>query len=365
MKWDYENSLLQVSGSIYRYYGIDRGHGSDMETDRFLERARPRCIVALLIDAMGTEVLAYHLPEDSFFRRHLVKTVTTVYPTATTAATTAFLTGRSPAENGWFGWNQYFAEEDDNVILFMNRSQYGGKTYPPGWSEKKLPVEKIFDVLPAQGVRCDSLWPGWAPHNPCASFDELLDTALSLSRENQFLYVYWDQLDSFMHRNGMSSEKTREMLEDLDEKTAAFAAKLPEDTVLLVIADHGMCDVRGRDITGDEELCSFFRHEPALEPRCCAFYIKEGMEQKFETAFNERFKDDYILLKKEEIIREGWFGENMPHQYEQYLGDCIAIAVSDAEIRYRRANIMRGDHAGITEKERRIPVILYAKEKHE
>ncbi len=366
LKWEYENSILQISGSLHRWYGLERGHGSDPETDRYLETYRPRCVIALLIDAMGTEVLKAHLPEDSFFRRHLIKSVSTVFPTATTAATTAFLTGRSPAENGWLGWNQYFQEEDDNVILFRNMSQYGPGIYPPGWSEKTLPVVKIYDALTKKGIKADSVWPGWSFHNACGTFDELLDTALSLSAENEFLYVYWDDLDTFMHRNGMHAAKTGRLLAELDRKTAAFAGKLPEDVVLLVIADHGMTDVTPVDISSDAYLCSMFRHDPALEPRAAAFYIRAGKEAEFAAYFRSLYGDDYILADRAAVISSQLFGKGKPaERFAEFTGDYIAIAHGDKEIRYRPRSDVKGDHAGITDEEKQIPLILYCSKKHE
>ena len=62
LNWDYEENLLRISGSLFRYYGIDRGHGSDPQLDHYLETRKPRCVIALLIDAMGISILKQHHP---------------------------------------------------------------------------------------------------------------------------------------------------------------------------------------------------------------------------------------------------------------------------------------------------------------
>lgn len=360
LHWDYEENLLKISGSLYRYYGIDRGHGSDPELNRYLESRRPRCVIALLIDAMGISILEKHLDHGSFFRSHLLKQVSTVYPPTTTAATTSFLSGHSPAENGWLGWNQYFKEQDDNIILFLNRSQYRQKKYPPGWSTEALPAEKIYDVLNERGIPADSVWPGWAPHHPCGTFPELLDTAGQLSHGCRFIYAYWDQFDDLLHENGTDGPEVREQLEILDSTVQSFAGTLPEDTVLLCIADHSQINVESYDLSSDEAICACFAHDPALERRTTAFYIRPGKEAEFEKLFRERFPDQFLLLDHKETVESGIFGPGIPSErFEEFIGDYTAFALTPLQLDYKRASIMKGNHAGMVEAERYIPVIVY------
>ena len=360
LNWDYEENLLRISGSLFRYYGINRGHGSDPQLDHYLEKRKPRCVIALLIDAMGISILKQHLPADSFFRKHLLKQVSTVYPPTTTAATTSFLSGHSPAENGWLGWNQYFKEQDDNIILFLNRSQYRLKKYPPDWSTEALPAEKIYDMLNERGIPADSVWPGWAPHHPCRTFTELLDTAGRLSQSSRFIYAYWDQFDDFLHEHGTDGPEVREQLEKLDNAVQAFAGTLPEDTVLLCIADHSQINVEHYDLSADEELCACFAHDPALEQRTAAFYIKPGMETAFEALFRKRFPDQFLLLSHAETVQSGIFGPGIPSErFEEFIGDYTAFALTPLQLDYRRGYDMKGNHAGMVEAERYIPVIVY------
>ncbi len=65
-------------------------------------------IVVLLIDGMGSRLLKPNWKRTVFCGRISSKEVTTVYPSTTSAATTSVLSGKSPAENGWIGWHQYF-----------------------------------------------------------------------------------------------------------------------------------------------------------------------------------------------------------------------------------------------------------------
>ena len=121
LTWDHHNSILQLSGSLFQHYGIERVHGTDCDVDAWLRKTRPRCVISLLIDAMGISIMAKHLPEDSFLHSHLLKEITTVFPPTTAAATTSYRSGYSPAETGWLGWNQYFPEKDDELTRAVIR----------------------------------------------------------------------------------------------------------------------------------------------------------------------------------------------------------------------------------------------------
>ncbi len=360
MNWDYEHSILQISGSLYKYYGIDRGHGSDPQLDEYLSRIQPRCIIAVLIDALGTSILNKHLEAGDFFRRYRLKDVSSVLPPTTTAATTAFLTGHSPAENGWLGWNQYFQEEQDHIILFRHSGIFSGRQYPDGFAEERLPVDKIYDVLNEHGIPADSLWPGWSQHNPCMTYQDMLDQALAMSKENRFLYAYWDDLDTFLHEYG--TEAGGNMVHILNDQTEQFAAKLPADTVLLVVADHSQIDVQNYALDLDEELCACMSREPALEQRITAFYVRKDMQDKFVRIFRKRFGDRFLLLSKAEVLSSRIFGPGVPSpRLEEFIGDYLSIALTPLSLNYRKPDTIRGNHAGMVPEERYIPVILFNK----
>ncbi len=357
--WNYHHSLLQVSGSLFHYFGIDRGHGTDQDVDVWLKN-KPSCIVALLIDAMGTSILEKHLPKDAFLRKHMRKSVSTVFPPTTTAATTSFLSGKSPLENGWIGWNQYFDEVDDQVILFLNKSQYKDIFYAPGWSETKLPVEKIYDALNEKGIPADSIWPFWSQHNPSDTFDDLLENIRQLSQTNRFLYAYWDAFDDLLHENGTESIIIKKQLQEYNDKLEAFVQTLAEDVSLMVIADHSQINIQHYDLASDEELCSCLRKAPSLEPRTTAFFIKEGRKKEFKEAFITKFADQFLLLTKEEMLSSGILGEGIPHKrIEDFLGDFVAIAKTPLQLDYKKGYQIKGNHAGLVEEERFVPLILY------
>lgn len=360
MRTDYESGLLQVSAAIHNYYGIDTGYCADETVSAWLKDHGFRCLIVLLVDAMGSFILNALLDRDTFLHQYKSKSVMTVFPPTTTAATTSLLTGKSPAENGWIGWNQYFDELDDEVILFLEQSYYGKNQYP-GFIRKKLPVTWIMDKLRLRGIHAESVWPSFGKENPCHTFAELCDKTRELSyrQDVRFIYAYWDGFDDLMHMNGTKAPVVHKTLRHIDEEITHMAYNLPEDTGLLVLADHGMTDITTYDISTDKELCATFRHKPALEQRATAFYIREDRFSQFEELFAKRFGTAFTLLRQQEVLHNKVFGPGiMERHVPQFAGDYLAIANTPLSFTYGKKP-MKAHHAGGMADEVMIPLILY------
>ena len=106
---DYTNSIVNISCSILKYYGVkDLKHNSIPELDSILKKRKPKNLILLLFDAMGISILKQHISPNSFLRTHILKTVSSTFPPTTTAATTSINSGLTPYESGWLGWISYF-----------------------------------------------------------------------------------------------------------------------------------------------------------------------------------------------------------------------------------------------------------------
>lgn len=363
MDWKDYGQLTEAGSSLRRYYGLQTYHNSDSDLDAWLNEKKPRCIIALLVDAMGISVMEKHLKRSGFFFSHLKKEITTVFPPTTTAATTSFRTGRSPAENGWLGWNQYFQEMDDNIILFREHSQYGSEFYY-GFVERTMPYKDLVQDLRDHNINSESVWPIWSRVNPCASYHDLLKTAGEITEEDgmRFVYAYWDAFDTLMHQEGPSSRQAGKMINEIEQETEQFVKTLPADCALVIVADHSQVDVRQKDMALQKDMCACFRHEPALEPRTIAFYIKDGKEKEFVERFNDAFGRDYHLYTHAEVMAGHFFGEGTVHpRMEEFIGDYLAVAETDLQLFYKKGAGKKGDHAGGMKEEAVVPLILYTK----
>ncbi len=360
MKPESYGGILEVSAAIRDYYGLEHSADCDPAVSAWLREHQFRCVIALLVDGMGISIMKRHLKEQSFFMRHTVKEITTVFPPTTTAATTSFLTGKYPCETGWLGWNQYFREINDELILFRDTGQYSGKIYPDhAW--KALPVTYICDELNRKNICARSFWPEWAGTDGAHTYHQLMERTLGAAEnpEVRMIYTYWDVLDTCMHVNGPFSSITKRVLENIEHETERMAQALPEDCGLLVIADHSQVEVRHYVIDDDDEFCSYLSQTPTVEARCISLCIKPEKKEAFRTYFNKKFGNAFLLLDHDEVIRQGWFGKGTPHpRFEEFIGDYIAIALGPLQLDFIRGKDTHGSHAGGMASEAMIPLIL-------
>ena len=360
MKAEEYGGIVDAGTSLRRYYGLDGSGKGDPVIDQWLNENQFRCVAAVLVDGMGISVMRKHLPQDSFLTANIKEEISTVFPPTTAAATTAFLTGKYPCETGWLGWNQYFAEKHDQIIMFYNKGQYTSRTYG-NYTYEVLPVHMIYDELNAKGIQAETFWPSWSRVNPCKDFRSMCEKInAAVHDENcRFVYGYWDELDNYMHDFGPSDSGTGVLLEEIQSEIEKLSDRLPEDTGLLVLADHSQIDVRHFDMLKNRSVAHTFVHCPSLEARACSIWVREGYSESFEENFHKLLGDSFVLMTHQEAVESGLFGKGKPHaRFEDFIGDYLAVAVSDVQLDYGRNAEMKGNHAGGCREEAIVPVIL-------
>ncbi len=360
---DYNESILSYVSSIRKYFGLESSFVSNSSFDELLDDNKPKRIFTILVDGMGYNLITKKLPEDSFLRKNIAYKTTTVYPPTTTAATTAVRNGKAPNENAWLGWCQYFKEIDDVVIPFYNKAFYSDNSYP-NFALNAIPVTTTTKELNEKGYKTRILFPSFL-EDGCESFVEMCERLAGFSKNKEFdyIYAYWDLYDSLMHKYGPSSKWCDIYLNHVNECLEHLAEEIDDDTLLMVIADHGQIDI-SEYINLYPEYHDYLVHAPSLEPRTMAFHVKEGMKDEFEMKFKNDFEDKFILLTHEQVLQSKLFGpnENNP-RFEEFIGDFIALAKGKACLSYQTEEKPnhKGQHAGTLEDELMIPVIIYQK----
>jgi len=115
---DYDNCLINVSNSILHYYNLPTYHSTLPELDKLLNK-QYKNVVLLLYDGLGSLLLNDKLPH-SFLMQNKLKDITSVFPATTTAATTSIISGLSPMEHCWLGWDIYVAAIEKTVTMYRN-----------------------------------------------------------------------------------------------------------------------------------------------------------------------------------------------------------------------------------------------------
>lgn len=359
---DYENCGLNLISSVSRYFGAPARHKTLPFMDQLLCRKQYRNVVLILLDGMGMQILQDNAPADSFFNTHIVRELSSVYPSTTTAATTSIETDYSPAEHGWIGWSLYFSEIGKTVDVFTNRDSDDGTpaaAYPVG--DTYMPLHPVFERISACGkAKAAIVSPFSEPAVPTLEgiFDVIAEGCGEPGRH--FYYGYWSEPDHTMHEVGVRTEAVRDLIADLEEKVRDLAARLPDDTLLLVTADHGQVNAKHLFITDHPELAEALEHSAAVEPRTTVFYVKPAYRDRFPALFRAAFPDGFVLMTGEEFRLSGILGPGEQHEKLPSLtGDYVAIALTEACIDNRPKDFMlTGVHAGMTRAETRVPLIM-------
>ena len=359
---DYQNCGLNVISSIVRYFGAENRHTTLPALDRLLEGKAYRNIVLFLLDGLGMDALAHDCPPDSFFNSHIFRELSAVYPSTTTAATTSIETDYAPGEHGWLGWTLYFHEIDQLVDIFLNC--VSGKQVPAAdysVADTYLPLHPVFDRINGTGcVKAADISPFGVP--PYPGLQEMHDALVQGCREpgQHFYYAYWVDPDKTMHQYGVYSDEVCRKIRDLEAYIRQLSSELPDDTLLLVTADHGLIDAEHLYITDHPALAETLLRPACVEPRATVFYVKPEFLHVFPQRFREAFPDGFTLMTAEEFRASKILG---PGEYtgkiSDLTGDFVAVSRTAGCLDYaRKDHPLKGVHAGLTEIEMRVPLIL-------
>ena len=361
------NSLVNLSNSILKHFGVEPFHDTIPEVDKLLKGHKK--VVAVLFDGMGQNIVRMHLKEDSFIRSHYVTTINSTYPPTTAAATTSFLTGKYPIETGWLAWNEYFKDYDKNIILFRSIDYNTGelliKEDEPHISDKYFPNKRIVDLIKDKGTNARELLR--YPIQDDGPKHLLLDGVSKLNKvlkENNecFVYFYWDATDQMMHEHGIESWQVKYQVHKA-QRFLKKAFKQNPDTLFIFLADHGHVNVKYFDICEKPDIYSLLSKPLTLEKRTPSFFVKEEKQEEFKKLFNQYYGDYFELLSKQEVKNIKLFGEGAPAPgvYDTF-GDFVAISkreygmIASKEMHHK--DTFKGHHAGGTDEERLIDISI-------
>ncbi len=372
---NYDKCIVNTMAAIFKYYGVKTDYASVKSLDQALAHSYKN-VVLMVFDGLGVDALQKNLSAEAFLNQQLKDEVTSVCPSTTTAAMTAYYTGLSPHEHAWLGWSLYFKEFGRCIDAFLNTDSYTGAPVGElnaayemmGFEHSLDKIEKAtHKKVKSTLVQAPYLtYSGNSEKIGIHSLDELCEAVKSTCQNSQenFIFTYYTDPDKTMHAKGCHSNEIKQILEEINQKVESLCATL-EDTLVIVSADHGLIDMKETIALNEiREIDECLVMPPFIEKRLLSFFIKPGYHQQFKETFEAHFNNQFILLTHEEALNKKIFGYGDMHKKtSDFIGDFIAIATGDMMLDYvtlptGRKLETKGMHAGLTPEEMRVPLII-------
>ena len=363
IKNNYNECLTNLACSIRKYFGLDYKHNTLDYIDKVLEEYKPKNVVTILCDGMGSNIMDRMLDKDSFLIKNRLKTITTVFPATTVAATTSMMTGLNPVETGMLGWHMYYKGIDKTITVFMHSLKedldYNPLDEAKEYNDKHMIRKTIFKEINEKGLyKGYGLFPFGS--NSYENIDEMFNRIESICQEDgkKYIYAYDTDPDSTMHEIGCDKQEIKDIINDLNKRIEQLSNKL-SDTIIFVVADHGHINVENLFIKDYPDIEECLLRTTSLEPRAVNFFIKEDKREEFEKLFNNYFGNDFDLYPMEEIINSKLFGDGTENEiFRDALGDYLAIAKTNKTLLYTGSIELKSQHAGYTDDEILVPLIV-------
>lgn len=370
VKNNYNNCLTNAACSIRKYFNLPYAHNTLPEIDEVLEKKSPENVIVFLLDGMGSNILKRNIPDEkAFFRKNTVKTINSVFPATTTACTTSILTGLNPVEHGWLGWDMYVEPLDTTATLFLGVEKISHEKIPDYVKNTNQLIRKYIPFEIDENGKYDGRI--FAPFldEKYYDFDCLINavkTECKTKPKNgkRYIYAYDPIPDAIMHDEGADSPEVKKCLEERNAKLEAMCSEF-HNSVVIVVADHGHIVQNNILLKDYPEIEKMLVRTPGLEQRAAGLKVKPEYKEVFAEKFNSAFGNLFKLYSAEEIIKSKLFGDigskNSPGEnplFKSGIEDFIAIAEDTNAALVSDSNILFSGHAGYTDDEIFVPLII-------
>lgn len=361
-------SLASVLPAVVERLGVRALAGHDV-----FGLPEGRRAVVVLVDGLGYDLLAQRGGHAPFLRRLLpsARRVPCGFPSTTATSMGSFGTGLPPGTHGLVG----FQVLDPATDRLLNELSWEDGPDPFRWQ----PHETLFEVAETSGIRVTRIGPSYfdgsgltnaalrgGRFQAARTLPERVDatvTALQASRRS-LVYLYWGDIDKIGHVHGSASWQWGDELESVDRALADLAERVPDDTFIVITADHGMVDVPFEDrldLAHEPELMHRVRHL-AGESRSLQLHVEDGAAGAVESIWRDALAGRATILTRAQAIDEGWFGQ-VRSEVVPRIGDVIVnmelgFAVVHSELMRPQVLRLLGLHGSTSDAELAVPVIV-------
>ena len=323
-------------------------------------------VVVLVIDSLGWVQLRER-PEIAPVLHSLAGgAATTSAPSTTATALTTISTGVAPGEHGIVGYRFPAGGSVMNALRWAASGTDCRRVVPPRETQPVPPLSggewhvvsdrQFVDSGFTEAYLGDAPYHGiWHPSSLVAATRELLAAG------EKRVYTYYDGLDHTAHVHGFEGSYFDYELAFCDWLVGTMIDALPNDTALVITADHGQ--IHAPDIVKVSRECLSLSTLRSGEARFRWLHAKPGATEELASAALEAHGDVAWVRTREQIIDERWFGPTMSDAAASRLGDVALVAhapIGFDDPGEPHIDRLVGRHGSLTEAEMLVPVLHYA-----
>ena len=322
-------------------------------------------VVLLVLDGLGWQALAEQRESLPVLGGLQGRAITTVTPSTTAAALTSMSTGAAPAEHGLLGYRIRVGGQILNVLRWTN----GSRTAPapedtqrrPPFGGRVVPVvtksEFARTGFTAAHLR-GCTFKGWR------TTSTLVEHCRRLIEDGERLvYAYYDGLDKVAHEHGIVDSFYSAELLAIDRLVEDVLDALPEDTAVVVTADHGQVQV-GPEGAVRLDAISPLVGAMAGEGRFRSLWARPGASAELRAAAAEHHGHRAWVFTREQLFDEGWLGppgsSRVASALRSRIGD-VVLAARDPVIfvdpSQEHEHLMQSQHGSVTAAEMLVPLL--------
>lgn len=341
---------------------------------------RARHLVLWLIDGLGIEPLQM-LAAQSALAGAVRGELDSVFPSSTVPALMTLATGRSPAAHAVPEW--YFWVEELGAIyraLALDTRDPLARNAPLAdasalYAQASLMARSrrpCFAVLPSPIA--DSPFSRYAhqgaarvPYGGDENFVDAITRAIDASPDGCYVFAYADSFDHMAHEAGIDSDKAKMAVRQLDRRFRMLAREMATRQALLVVtSNHGFIDTPPHlrlHLDSYPQIAECLERALCGGPRTPFAYVKADRQAEFPAIVERALGAHFVAVPGAELIEAGWFGPDAPDpRLASRIGTHVLLPKNQACLVDHMAGEyltpLIGVHGGLTNAERRVPVIL-------
>jgi len=391
-----------IPGTIKQLLGLS-GEEEKLPSDVHSSSEVPYdLVILLLLDGFGWRFLEKY-KEDCFFLRRFIEKgtiskLTAQFPSTTAAHITCINTGLSVSQSGVFEWFYYEPALDRMIapLLFSYAGDRQSETLKstPIKPSQLYPTSTFYETLRRGGVTSygiqhasiasstysKAMFSG-AKMLTYTTLGEGLAHLSALAKEKssvkRYAYLYFGDIDSIAHRQGLSSLAFEEGIGrcfNALEKWLSEQFHPVQKTALIVTADHGLIDVTPSTTfyLNEQlpEILPYLKKNRAQEPlvpagSCRDFflYVEEPHLEKAIALLKDKLKHVAVVVSTQELIDKGFFGSKKPSSaFLKRVGNAVILPFKGEGVWWYEKDRFQqhfyAAHGGLTPEEMEIPFLF-------